>query len=264
MRLRALTVVGLATGALVLTGCSSDVSGHPTSAGQPTFPSAGGSASSSPIGGGSTGGRSASALVTKVFAAMTSATAFHVVANRTGDDGSKLAFDIRFGKSSSSGTITQDGFTIGVIALPSAVYFKGDDDFWKNIIPADSQAVALPKLRGKWVTGPSSNAGFKEIADSLNRASIVSSLTQGDPASAYSIIGTGRRSGAAVIRLHDSTDGSEVDVLASGTPFPVYSSTPTTASNGGGGTITFADWNKAYTAAPPPAADIFDVSPYLH
>ena len=248
--------------ALLLAGCASSTSGKPSAAAPSGFPA---SSASGAAGSGAAGtGRSGPQLIAETITVLKSATAFHAVANGKDSNGSAVALDVHFGQNSSAGSVSEGGFTIQVIVLAGGTaYFKGDDTFWAKLIPAAQQATALPLLRGKWVTGPKSNPDFKQLAASFSKSSLLDSIQQGDPPSDYSVIGVGTRAGKAVVRLRDSTDGSEVDVLASGAPFPVYSETPFSTS-GGGGEIAFSAWNAPFTATPPPPGQIFDVSPYLH
>jgi hypothetical protein len=253
VRLRALTAAALSLTALG--GCASTVSGTPSAGSAPV--------SRLPSTSAAGGTQSGAAIITQTFDAMESATAFRAVAHGTDGTGAALDIDAHFGMDSASGSINEDGLAIQVIVVGGNAYFKGDDTFLKHFIPAAQQAKALPLLHGKWVAGPASSEGFSEIADSFTRTAFVDSIRQGDPASDYSVIGNGTRSGTAVIRLRDSGDGSEVDVLASGPPLPIYSSTPVTSADGGG-TVVFSDWNVAFSATKPPADDTFDATPYLH
>lgn len=249
MRVRVLGVVIAVGAAVVLGGCASTVNGQPSAAAKATFPS--------------TNAAPGPALAARMYDAMTQATSLHAVAHAVNPDGSKVSFDIHYGQYTTQGTVIEQGVTLAVLSVPGAVYFKADDTFWKNLLPANKLATLLPKLRGKWVAGPPGDPNYTALADSVSRESLLGSLTKDPHDSSFTIIGSGTRLGIAVTRLHDSTDGSEVDVPAHGDPLPIYVATPQTPGNPSG-TVVFSDWNVPFDAPNPPPSEVVDLSTYLH
>ena len=190
---------------------------------------------------------------------MKAASGFHVTADVT-TGGQEEKLDIHYGATTASGTVTMAGNAIQLISVAPYVYLKASQDFWKTFVPSASQAQFLPLIEGKWVKAKASSSDFADLASVLDKNSFINNLGSGDPSSKFVNLGLSHVGSTQVVRLRDTADGTVVDILASGTPYPVDALPGKTAGTGG---ATFSDWNVPYTATAPPASETFDVSALL-
>jgi hypothetical protein len=234
--------VAAIAGAVLLAGCtSSSTKGKGT-----TTPASTPSSSTSSAGNSSV---SAPELEKKVVAATQAATSFHLVGTGAGDGGKPVAFDIHFGPHKTAGSITQNNQPIKLINPGGAsVYFQADDSLWKQV----GGAAAVSMFHGKWVKVAANDKRFADLSSSFDKDSLLSGMFSGDSGD-LQVVGPATVDGTAAIEYLDA-DHNELYVAATGKPVLLK----LVDRSSGGGTLTFSDYNKPYSFAPPPAAETVD------
>lgn len=250
-----------AAAALVLTACGS--SGGSDESSPPAVRTT--SASSQPATttpSSSTAGRSSTAasqqavaLAKDTISAMKSAQSFHLAASGT-SDGSSLKIDMHYGADSSKGSIATQGTQMQLISVDNDIYFKAPDAFWKQQVPDSQQAAVLAKLSGKWVKVPSGSDAFGKIVEFADREAFIGELTDEFEPSDLSLGEHKTIDGVETVGIVNADEGTTLYVRANGTPYPVTSISSGADSN----TVTFSDWNKPFTAQPPPPSEVVDAS----
>jgi hypothetical protein len=221
MRVRTLVVAGLA--AALLTAC----------------------------GGGSSGNGEAAKKGPQVAAdaanALEQAGAAHLKGNVT-EQGQSGDVDLQLQGTDVSGTITLGGQKVQLISTGGKIYAKAPAAFWSSFGAPESIAG---QLDGQWVIVPGEAASsfdtftLKGLADSLRKPS------DGSIKDAVTTTSLDKQ----LVVVVSQTDGSTLDVAATGTPYPLK------ATDKGGdspGTLTFSDFGKKTTITAP--ANALDLS----
>ena len=115
---------------------------------------------STQTGSGAVADRSVSEIVASARAALSSAGDVRIVGQNDGADPFKI--DMNYATNGSNGTFTTGGFDLQLRQVGDVVYLRGPDQFWKQQLTASP--VALPKIAGKWVSGPADNAFVRQAA----------------------------------------------------------------------------------------------------
>jgi hypothetical protein len=221
MRVRTLVVAGLA--AALLTAC----------------------------GGGSSGNGEAAKKGPQVAAdaanALEQAGAAHLKGNVT-EQGQSGDVDLQLQGTDVSGTITLGGQKVQLISTGGKIYAKAPAAFWSSFGAPESIAG---QLDGQWVIVPGEAASsfdtftLKGLADSLRKPS------DGSIKDAVTTTSLDKQ----LVVVVSQTDGSTLDVAATGTPYPLK------ATDKGGdspGTLTFSGFGKKTTITAP--ANALDLS----
>jgi hypothetical protein len=228
-------------GVALVAGCSSKS--------KTASPTTGGASSSVTPSNGST--VDAKVLQQQIKAAMTAASAFHLVGSGTDDNGKPLKLDIHFGTDKAAGSVIRAGQKIELINPGGAsVYFRLPDALWRQF--GGSSAVAL--LSGKWVKVPANDKRFAELANGFDKDSFIAGMTSGGSSSAtLRKVGTEDVNGQPAVK-YKSSKGGEIYVAAAGPPVILKTVDPSSA----GGTLTFSDYGEHYAFAAPPAGQTVD------
>jgi hypothetical protein len=171
--------------------------------------------------------------------ALTDAGAAHLIGS--GSSGGKpLSLDLHLQGADAQGSITQDGKKLEVISVSGKLYGQAPAEFWSSEgLPAAAGAL----LAGKWVILPSDAGTMLPFTlDSLAKELAKPS----DGTTIKDKVSTATYKGTKVVVV-TSSDGSTVDVAASGTPYPVYSLNKGKDS----GTVTLSDFGKRTTITAP-------------
>jgi hypothetical protein len=165
--------------------------------------------------------------------------------------GKETTLDLRLQGQDATGTIGVSGEQLKIIETGGKVYIQASSGFWtQNGIPQ----TAVSMLAGKWVIVPASAASqfqtfsIKGLADALRHPSSGGTIKDQ--------VTTGTLSGQKTVVVTQS-DGSTLDVAATGTPYPLR----TVDKGSNKGTITASDFGKKTTiTAPSGALDLSQVA----
>ena len=247
-KLRIVVPAVFATGALLLTGCSSSDSGS----GSPAAGSGGGSSSSPSASPSPTDGAK---LVTDATGALGDAESFHISGNIvSGSD--EIELDITYGSDDvAQGSL--DGGSNGTIELrrvsDGTVYAKGSAEFYEQ----DDSGPDLSSIADKWVVvGDDAPDVLSSAVSLLDRDEFVTSLEpDNDSDDTYDITGPEDVDGTSAYIVTDK-DGSTFAVAAEGDPLPIEI---TNSEDEDGGKITFDGYGDDVTVDAPDDGDIVEI-----
>ena len=174
--------------------------------------------------------------------ALKDAGAVHVTG--TGTSGGKtMSLDLHLQGADAQGSITEGGQKLEVIGSGGKLYAQAAADFWTSQgLPAAAGAL----LAGKWVIVPADAGTLLPVTlDSL--ATELAKPTDGTTVNDK--VTTSTYQGKKVV-VATSSDGSTVDVAATGTPYPLYS----VNKGKDAGTVTLTDFGKRTTITAPTGA----------
>lgn len=220
MRIRLSTVVACATlAAGVLAGCGSSSSGNGVAS------------------------KSADQIVTASNAAVANAKSVHLAGSIT-TDGVPLTLDLSLvnGKGG-SGAISEAGLSFRLIDVGQTVYIQGSQAFWQHF----GGATAAKLIDGRWLKAPA-NGQFASLATLTNMQKLMGALLLSHGHLVKG--GTSTVNGQQVVSVTDKSRGGTLYVATSGPAYPVQLK----KLGGGGGQITFDQFNQPVTLTPPPNA----------
>jgi type 1 fimbria pilin len=187
-----------------------------------------------------------------VRSAFLGATAVHIKGSLSNSTGS-LTMDLQLNKDdTASGTISEGGADIPLIAVGGKYYVK----FTPQLISQSSNAAVGqvgPVLDNKWVSSDSPLAtdmvaGVKPL---LTYDSFVSNMF-GQASAAPTLTGTDVVNNTTVL-VYESSDGSTVYIARSSPHFLERMTAPASGS----GELDFTGWNQPVPVTAPPAAQIY-------
>jgi hypothetical protein len=144
------------------------------------------------------------------------------------------------------GTFTRFGQPLDVVYISKDLYLKADQDFWKQNIPADKQAVVLPLISGKWGKVNPANPAYVNFVPSLDGLfSLIGTPSKGEPTTV---------NGTAAITVVDS-DGGKAYIATEGAPVLLR-------ILGAASSIDITEFGSAITVEAPTAGDVVDLTPY--
>jgi hypothetical protein len=245
-------------GAVVVSACSSTVSGHGVAAPGAATGSAGSGVSSAPsTKAGSNGRLSANELAATARRAMLAATAFRMKGSGKDSD-STITFDMHYGVNSSDGTLGIDGASVRVRYVSKQVYMNGTRQFWQQVAGAGKSVAdqaTLALLQGKWVRLPPNTPGLSDIGQFAIRTKMLAQAASQPDNSTYTKGPSKVIRGIPAVSVVDSSDGSFIYVPATGTPYPIH-----IEDHGNDpGTFDLSEWNVPFSAVVPPASEIVDL-----
>lgn len=215
-KLRIVVPAVFATGALLLTGCSSSESGTGAPAGSGAASSPSASPSPSP-----TDGKS---LVQDTTDALKAVDSFHIEGN-IAEDGDNLELDITYGE----GDIAQgkldggDGKTVELRKTEDGtVYANASSEFYAQAASTDSSGPDLSSIAGKWVVvGDDAPTALASLGELLDGDALASSLEpDSDDDETYELSGPEDVDGTSSYIVTDK-DGDTFAIAAEGDPLPV-------------------------------------------
>lgn len=209
----------------------------------------GGSATHLASGAGGPAGQSASQLVTQMKTAVRDAHSTHLTGQVTSGSGKATALDLSVLRAGGlAGSITQHGVPLELIGAGGKVYIKATPAFLREL---RAPAGVCTLMCGRYVQ--MSGAAGGQLDGSLNMTSLTQAFITGLPRMTRA--GTTTVAGQQAVVLHGA-DGSTLDVAAHGTPYPLRVISPP----GHHETLTFSQWNRVSTPAPPPASKVINLS----
>lgn len=227
MRVRSLAVAALAAALLSACGGGAGATASKTS--------------SSPAGNGESS-KTGQQVANDAADALEKAGAAHMVGSGT-SDGQAMSLDLHLQDTDVSGSITMDGGTLQLLSTGGKYYAKAPGAFWQaQGVPAQ----AVPMVDGKWVILPADAAQqfqdftLKGMADQLRKPTDATI----DPK-----VKTDTLDGRPVVVVSQS-DGSTLDVAATGTPYPLKS----VDKGSNAGSVTVSDFGKRTTITAPTGA----------
>jgi hypothetical protein len=191
--------------------------------------------------------KSASQVVKDAGAALVSSGAAHL-AGFVPDSSTKKPenIDLHLQSDGSSGTITALNFPVSIISVGGTSYIKGPTAFW---VASKVPAAAAAKLGNRWVKVPAD----ADFSSSFTLSGLASSLNKPDAGVTINPkVTTGKFNGQKVVIVSES-DGSQLYVAATGTPYPLRV-VSTAKSSGGAGDATFSEFGKRVALKAPAGA----------
>jgi hypothetical protein len=177
--------------------------------------------------------------------ALEKAGAVHLTGTGT-SDGAAMKLDLRLQGADATGTITEGQNQIKLVGAGGKLYVQASSGFWSQAGVPESAAGTLA---GKWVIVPSSAAG-QVLPFTLS--SLADQLRHPTDATVKSAVHTATVDGKKVVVV-TQTDGSILDVAATGTPYPLR----TVDKGADAGTVDASDFGtKVPITAPTGALDL--------
>jgi hypothetical protein len=158
-------------------------------------------------------------------------------------NGTAIKIDLRLQGNDATGTLTEGSDKIKLIGSGGKLYVQASTGFWTQAGVPESAAGGLA---GKWVIVPSSAAG-QVLPFTLS--SLADQLKHPTGATIKDAVHTGTLKGQKVV-VETQTDGSTLDVAATGTPYPLQ----TVDKGSDAGTISASDFGKKTTITAPSGA----------
>ena len=141
-----------------------------------------------------------------------------------------------------TGTFSQSGLSVQLIATPNTIYLKGTPAFWQKF----GGSAASQLLAGKWLKAPASNGSFSGIAQLADFHKLLGTALAQHGTLAKS--GTSTVNGQPVVAVKDTTQGGTLYVATTGQPYPVELAKTSGADSG---KLSFDQWNAPVTITPP-------------
>jgi hypothetical protein len=156
------------------------------------------------------------------------------------DAGKSVTLDLVLGAVAAKGFMAQDTARADLARVGNIAYMRASTDFWRKF----AGAAAAQLLHDKWLKGPATKQPFVAFAQFMSIDALVREAFKGH--GKLRNLGVRTYKGQKVVAIKDSKDGSVFYVAATGKPYPVAA--------GGGGSISFTDWNKQVSIAAPKGA----------
>jgi hypothetical protein len=184
--------------------------------------------------------KSADQIVTASNDAVSHAKSVHVSGSIT-TSGVPLTLDLRLvsGKGG-SGKISEGGLSFQLIDVGNTVYIQGSKLFWQHF----GGAAAAKAINGRWLKAPD-NGQFASVATLTNMQKLMGALLL----SHGHLIkgGTSTLNGQQVVSVTDKSKGGTLYVATTGPAYPLEIK----KIGGGGGQITFDQYNQPVTLTAP-------------
>ncbi|TDD96846.1 hypothetical protein [Actinomadura rubrisoli] len=163
------------------------------------------------------------------------------------DDGKDVTLDFRYSGGKAMGDLTTDGQRVSLVRIGRAVYFKGDDAFWK----AAGGKGAVQLLSGKYLKTTPNEKDFAELAAFTIPSKLFAQLLT--PEGALSKRGAATVAGVPATSLADG-GGGRLYVATRGEPHVLR------IESKGDGRVDFDGYGAAVAIQPPPAGQVVDVA----
>lgn len=184
--------------------------------------------------------QSADQIVTASSNAISHAKSVHLAGSIT-TSGVPLTLDLKLvnGKGG-RGAISEGGLSFQLIDVGQTVYIQGSQAFWQHF----GGAAAAKLIDGRWLKAPD-NGQFASVATLTNMQKLMGALllTHGHLIKG----GTSTVKGQQVVSVTDKSKGGTLYVATSGPAYPIQLK----RVGGGGGQITFDQFNQPVTLTAP-------------
>ncbi|MFE1884061.1 hypothetical protein [Streptomyces diastatochromogenes] len=167
--------------------------------------------------------------------------------------GRTYKLDMRLKADGGTGSVTSEGTTFGLLRVGQQLYLKADADFWSH----GGDTGAAGKLDGKYVKVPQGDPAYKKFSGFTDKAVLLDGLLTLHGKLATD--GHHDQSGTRTIRITgDAGSGGTLDVSLQGRPYPLR-----LVRAGSAGTLRFSDWGKDFTVTEPAKSETVDYGKQL-
>jgi hypothetical protein len=150
------------------------------------------------------------------------------------------------------------GVRVSAVVVRGVAYVQASSAGWQLLLSASPNLAQ--QLAGKWLSIPSSNQLFGQIAQTITLSGLIREIS---PAKSISELPTTSLAGRAVIDIQGELPGGVLGSLyvpTTGNPLPVQE---LSRNKGGTTSTTFTDWGERFTVSPPLGAVPADSIPGL-
>ncbi|MGW8889910.1 hypothetical protein [Streptomyces sp. NPDC055749] len=155
-----------------------------------------------------------------------------------------------------TGSVTSKEDTFALLRVGDELFLKADAGFWSHDEASgkgeDGDQAAADKLQGMYVKVPEGDPTYKQLRGFTDKKILLDGLL-----TLHGKVNKGDRdkvAGVPTVQIMGGKgEGGALDVSLKGTPYPVR-----VARGGGGGTVTLADWGRAFTLKPPSEDETVD------
>jgi hypothetical protein len=152
--------------------------------------------------------------------------------------------DLRLQDADVTGSITLGGQKVQLVSTGGTIYAQAPAAFWSGF---GAPAPIASQLDGKWVIVPQAAAS---AFDTFTLKGLADELRKPAGGTIKDDVGTATVDGKKVVVVTES-DGSTLDVAATGTPYPLKA---TTKGGDSPGTLAFSDFGRRTTVTAPAGA----------
>jgi hypothetical protein len=188
--------------------------------------------------------KSANAVLADAKAAADSASSAHV-SGSISSGGTPITVDLSMGKDKAKGSMSTSGLAFDLVRVGDTAYIRGSDNFYKHY----AGAAVAQLLHGKWLKTSIVSGRFGSLAALTSIGQLFGKVAANHGKLANE--GKTTFNGQRVIEIRDTSDNSKLYVAATGKPYPVAI---VGNKKGQSGTISFDDWNKAFSVSAPNGA----------
>ncbi|MFJ7087857.1 hypothetical protein ACIQU8_32070 [Streptomyces griseus] len=154
------------------------------------------------------------------------------------------------------GSVTSKKQSFALLRVEDELFLKAPAEFWSHEGSAEAggsaDAAAADKLGGKYVKVPEGDPSYRQLRGFTDKKVLLDGLL-----ALHGTVNKGGRDTVAGQRtiqiLGGKGEGGAFDVSLEEQPYPVR-----VARGGGGGTVTLADWGKAFPLEAPQEDDTVD------
>jgi hypothetical protein len=195
---------------------------------------------------------SADQILARAKAAAKSASSVHLSGTESG-----TTVDLSVGRNIATGTVTEGGLTVALLAVGGTTYVRASAAFWDST----SGAASASALAGKWVVAGSATGGASALVSFTDIGRVVDQVLA--PTGPLTRTQVSTLDGRRVIGVTSSQDGDTLYVALDGPPYPVRIVPAGGASAGSGsaaGPPTFSAWNAPVVVHSPPPDQVVNLS----
>ncbi|WP_103530845.1 hypothetical protein [Streptomyces sp. SM11] len=199
---------------------------------------------------------SAAEIDTRARAAAAAATAVRLSGTLVSKGGT-YRLDMKLNAKGGMGSVTSKKQSFALLRVEDELFLKAPAEFWTHEGSGGGEgesadAAAADKLGGKYVKVPEDDPSYRQLRGFTDKEVLLDGVL-----ALHGKINKGGRDTVAGQRtiqiLGGKGEGGAFDVSLEGRPYPVR-----VARGGGGGTVTLADWGKAFPLEAPQEDDTVD------
>jgi hypothetical protein len=182
----------------------------------------------------------AAQILSDVRSVVAAATSVHVAGHVGG--ATRVAVDLHLSRTGGSGRVSASGLAFKVTRLGKAVYFTGNEGFYRQF----TNAAGIRLLDGRWLKVPVTDRRFGSFSGLTDMTGMLGQLLH--PSGTVTKIGTRTIGGRRVIGLRDAANGGVLYIAATGVPYPVE----VVSTGAHAGQVLLDRWNQRITLTAPP------------
>ncbi|MEU1213995.1 hypothetical protein ABZ424_16530 [Streptomyces sp. NPDC005790] len=166
--------------------------------------------------------------------------------------GGTYTLNMQLSSKGGTGSVVSERNTFDLLRIGDELYLKADAGFWKDDKADDESDQAADKLRNKYVKVPEDDPTYQQMRGFTEKETLLDGLL-----ALHGKINKGARDTIGGVRtvqiMGGKGEGGALDVSLESTPYPLR-----VARGGGGGTVTLADWGKAFPLEEPAEDETVD------